>query len=97
MTYNDGIPHEMKVVYIQRRLADIAECNKAIETGDFSFLEKIGHQVKGNAQSFGFDDLSPIGIALEEAAKEKNVSTLKKLVQDFSSTVSHIQKSQNLI
>ncbi len=94
MSFSNTIPHEMKVIYIQRRIADIIECNKAIETGDFAFLEKVGHQVKGNAQSFGFDELSPIGIALEEAAKSRNIPGLKKIVQDFDSAVDNIQKTQ---
>ena len=94
MSFSNQIPHEMKVVYIQRRLSDFAECNRAIETGDYSFLEKVGHQVKGNAQSFGFDSLSPIGIALEAAAKERNVDNIKKAVQDFGTAVANIQKTE---
>lgn len=94
MSFTNQIPHEMKVVYIQRRLSDFAECHKAIEIGDFYFLEKIGHQVKGNAESFGFDALSPIGIALEAAAKEKNIENIKKAVQDFGTAVANIQKTE---
>ncbi|MBL7543346.1 MAG: Hpt domain-containing protein [Bdellovibrionaceae bacterium] len=94
MPLSTQIPHEMKIVYIQRRIADLAECNKAIESGDFSFLEKIGHQVKGNAQSFGFDALSPLGIALETAAKSRDIPTLRKVVDDFTHAVEHIQKTE---
>lgn len=94
MSFSNQIPHEMKVVYIQRRLSDFAECNRAIETGDFSFLEKVGHQVKGNAQSFGFDALSPIGVALEAAAKERNIENIKKAVHDFGTAVANIQKTE---
>lgn len=94
MSFGNQVPHEMKVVYIQRRLSDFAECNRAIESGDYSFLEKVGHQVKGNAQSFGFDSLSPIGIALETAAKERNIENIKKAVQDFGTAVANIQKTE---
>ena len=92
MSYNPQVPHEMKVIYIQRRLSDLEECRRAIESGDFPFLEKIGHQVKGNAQSFGFDSLSPIGIELEKAAKDRDIPNLKKAVDDFTVAVAHIQK-----
>lgn len=94
MSLNPEVPHEMKIVYIQRRVADLKECNKAIEAGDFAFLETIGHQIKGNAQSFGFDSLSPIGIALENAAKARNIPELKKIVSDFTYAVEHIQKNE---
>jgi HPt (histidine-containing phosphotransfer) domain-containing protein len=84
----------MKVVYIQRRLSDLAECNKAIESGDFSFIEKVGHQVKGNAQSFGFDILSPIGIEMEAAAKAGHIDSIKKAVLDFGTAVENIKNNE---
>lgn len=91
MSIDSRVPHEMKVVYIQRRKSDLVECNKALEAGDFSFLEKVGHQVKGNAQSFGFDQLSPIGIELEDAAKSKDLNRAKLIVKEFSKAVDAIQ------
>ncbi len=91
MSIEPIVPHEMKVVYIQRRKTDFVELNKAIENGDFSFLEKIGHQVKGNAQSFGFDELSPVGIALEKAAKSKDLAQAKTIVKRFGEIVHSIQ------
>lgn len=83
--------HKMKVVYIQRRKSDFTECMKAIESGDFSFLEKVGHQVKGNAETFGFDELSPIGIALESAAKSKDLAMAKKIVKQFGDIIESIR------
>lgn len=91
MSIDSNVPYEMKVVYIQRRKADIEECLKAIDAENFSFLEKIGHQVKGNAQSFGFDELSPLGIALEIAAKTKDLPKAKSIVLQFSKTVEEIK------
>lgn len=91
MSIDSKVPHEMKVVYIQRRKSDLIECNKALETGDFTFLEKIGHQVKGNAQSFGFDALSPLGIALESAARAKDLTKATSIVKQFNEAVASIQ------
>ena len=91
MSIDPNVPYEMKVVYIQRRKSDLIECNKALESGDFSFLEKVGHQVKGNAQSFGFDELSPIGIALESAARSKDLERAKRIVKEFNEAVEGIQ------
>lgn len=91
MSIDSSVPHEMKVVYIERRKSDFLELNKAIEKGDFSYLEKIGHQVKGNAQSFGFDELSPIGIALENAGKTKDLQKAKSVIKEFGDTINSIQ------
>lgn len=87
------VPHELRVVYIQRRKADLVECLKAIETSDFPFLEKIGHQIRGNAQSFGFDELSPVGISLEKAAQAKDLQQAQTIVKTFGEIIETIHIS----
>jgi len=82
-----AIPYEMRLLYLQRRKTDLINCQKAFESQDFSFLEKVGHQVKGNALSYGFDDLSPIATALEAAAQEKNMNHLKVVLINFNAAV----------
>jgi HPt (histidine-containing phosphotransfer) domain-containing protein len=84
------VPEEFRIAYIHRRKADFIECLKALESCDFDFLEKIGHQVRGNAQSFGFDELSPVGTNLEKAAKAKDLSMARKIVENFGEILSTI-------
>ena len=91
MDMSSNVPHEIKVVYINRRKLDLIECNKALETGDFLFLEKVGHQVKGNAQSFGYDFLASYGVDLETAAKSKDLSRAKTIVFEFNKAVEKIK------
>ena len=79
------IPEEMKVKYIERRKQDYEACLKALETNDFETFLRIGHQLKGNAASFGYDDLGLIAAALENAAKAQDLSLIKNLVSQFQS------------
>ena len=90
MYSSSNVPHDKKVVYINRRKSDLIECNRALETGDFTFLEKIGHQIKGNAQSFGFDSLAPIGVALENAARSQDLPRTKTIVFKLSKAIENI-------
>ena len=77
------IPPEAKAKYIQRREKDLSDCQMALENLDYDIFIRVGHQLKGNATTFGFDPLAGIGVRLEDFGKEKNLSEIKKAVSDF--------------
>ncbi|MES2803771.1 MAG: Hpt domain-containing protein [Bdellovibrionota bacterium] len=81
------VPVEARQKYLDRRKQDITACNEAIAKQDFHFLERIGHQIKGNAVTFGFDELTHVAVAMEQAAKAKDLTQLKELVEKFASAV----------
>lgn len=79
------IPENMKVTYIERRRKDYIDCLAAIESKNADVLKRVGHQMKGNALSFGFDDLAGIGENLENAAEKKDWEQIKVCVTQFGS------------
>jgi HPt (histidine-containing phosphotransfer) domain-containing protein len=64
----DELPSEMRERYLLRRREDLSKCLDALGALDFTQLSKVGHQVRGNAASFGFERLAPVGEELEQAA-----------------------------
>jgi HPt (histidine-containing phosphotransfer) domain-containing protein len=92
MTANIDIPFEARQLYITRRQNDFNECLKAIETDDLSFFKKIGHQIKGNATTFGFEELSPIAIAMEQAAMQNDKAKLRSVMNDFRTFLENLPK-----
>lgn len=83
------VPVEARQKYLERRKQDIIASKEAISKQDYSFLERLGHQVKGNAVTFGFDELTNIAVAIEQAAKAKNITQLQGLVEQFESAVNN--------
>lgn len=77
------IPEEVRQKYIERRKKDLADCRLALTNADFKCFAFIGHQIKGNAVTFGFDELTPIALEMEKLAVEKNVDNLHKLLDRF--------------
>ena len=77
------IPPEARAKYLERRQKDLTDCRQAIQNSDFEIPMRVGHQLKGNAQTFGFDPLTSIGIRLEEGGKHKNLAEIKSAVSDF--------------
>jgi HPt (histidine-containing phosphotransfer) domain-containing protein len=81
------VPNEARQKYLDRRKQDIIACHDALSRQDFQFLERLGHQIKGNAITFGFNEFTSIAIEMEKAAKSKSLASLTTLVQQFESAV----------
>lgn len=81
------IPHEAVVKYMERRKTDVEKCRIALQSGELSVLETVGHQLKGNGITFGFPEISTIGEAMEIAAKEHNSEDASKQVDALASIV----------
>lgn len=81
------VPEEIQFRYMERRKKDLEICLLSLEKKNFIELEKVGHQLKGNGFTFGFSELSSIGIHLEQAASKKNMVELEKAIKDFSGWV----------
>lgn len=91
MTNDINVPIEARQKYLDRRKQDIIACQEALTKKDFHFLEKIGHQIKGNAITFGFDEFTNIATDMETAAKSKDLDQLIVLVDQLTAAVNKAQ------
>lgn len=81
------VPIELKIKYLSRRIEDIKRLRMYVENDDYAFAQKVGHQVKGNAVTFDFPQIAPIGHEMEKAAQKKDKETVKFLIQKMESFV----------
>jgi HPt (histidine-containing phosphotransfer) domain-containing protein len=77
------IPLEMKLAYIERRRNDLFNCRDALNKNSFNVILKVSHQIKGNALSYGYEELGLIANKLEQAALENNTKSIKQLLDLF--------------
>lgn len=82
------LPIEMRERYLKRRSNDLEDCLRALNQEEFKSIEKIGHQLKGNAETFGHIELNEIAIELEKAAKTENSKQVELLLRKFSNWLS---------
>ncbi len=66
------IPEEARLKYIERRKKDIESLREALTTNSFEEFKRIGHQLKGNAASFGYSDLEKVAIQMEAAGLKQD-------------------------
>ena len=67
--------------FMQRRQDDVARLYEALGVSDFEAIRVIGHSMKGTGGGYGFDGISEIGAAIEEAAKDSALDAVQAGVE----------------
>lgn len=75
------VPEELKKRYLDRKVNDLQTLVASLERSDFGPAIVFGHQIKGNAATFDFPRMGPIGVAIEKAGINRDQQELKDLVK----------------
>ena len=68
---NDDLPPEMIEAYLNRRKMDLTVIENSIAQNAVEDINRIGHQLLGNANSFGFPELNPIAHDMESLSQSE--------------------------
>ena len=77
--------------YLEARHKDIPALHVAAEKNDFATVALIANKLKGVAVSYGFTDLSTIGVALELAAESRRPAAVLAQVKLMESYLDSIE------
>ncbi len=77
------IPDSLRQKYLQRRQQDVKDCFQKLHQSDWFYFTHLGHQLKGNAASYGYEDLAQIAERMEALAKEKDGTKLFDTLNEF--------------
>jgi HPt (histidine-containing phosphotransfer) domain-containing protein len=58
--------------FLENRRKDAATLALAAQTGDLKTVRLLGHRMKGDGGGYGFQEISEIGEALEQAARRED-------------------------
>jgi CheY-like chemotaxis protein len=64
---------------------------KALHARDYQTIRTLGHQMKGEGGTFGFDAISTLGAKLEQAAIGEKDETVRETVQELSSYLDRVK------
>jgi HPt (histidine-containing phosphotransfer) domain-containing protein len=70
--------------FLENRKNDCLLIGSLLERSSFSEIRTLGHRMKGAGGSYGFDDISVIGEAIEEAAMAGDKKTIGSAVVRLS-------------
>jgi HPt (histidine-containing phosphotransfer) domain-containing protein len=66
--------------FLESQQRNLQEIREAADTCAFHTILAVGHRMKGDAGSYGFDGLHEMGLAIEQAARERNTDRIRRLV-----------------
>jgi CheY-like chemotaxis protein len=77
--------------FLENRRGDVAAIQDALDKGNFEIVERLGHGMKGAGGSWGFQDITDIGAALEQAANHCDVGMSLKWAAELSSYLDSLE------
>ena len=77
--------------FLQNRRQDVIAMLDALDRGDFAIVESLGHGMKGAGGSWGFQGITDIGAALEQAASSADSDASRKWVGELSKYLDRVE------
>jgi len=77
--------------FLENRRKDIAAMLDAVQRGDFETVRVLGHSMKGAGGGYGFDAITEIGSALEQAAQQCNAAEIRNRVNELSCFLDRVE------
>jgi len=77
--------------FLQNRRRDVVAMLDALDQGDFAIVESLGHGMKGAGGSWGFQAITDIGAALEQAAEGADGDASRKCVGELSRYLDRVE------
>ena len=77
--------------FLENRQGDLQKLEQALGEEDFETLRSIGHNLKGVGGGYGFHDMTTIGAAIEEGARENKLENRKSAKQVLGRLVDEIE------
>jgi HPt (histidine-containing phosphotransfer) domain-containing protein len=77
--------------FLRNRRKDVGAMLDAVQQGDFETVRLLGHSMKGAGGGYGFDAVTEIGAALEEAAKQRNAAAIRDRVNQLSRYLDRVE------
>jgi HPt (histidine-containing phosphotransfer) domain-containing protein len=76
--------------YLQNCRQNVIAMADALDRVDFETVTFLGHQMKGSGGAFGFQAITDIGAALQEAGESADTAASRKSMGDLSSYLDRV-------
>nr|MBI3611965.1 response regulator [Nitrospirota bacterium] len=77
--------------FLDNRRSDLAAIREALANGEYETIRLLGHSMKGAGGGYGFDAITDIGAALEQAAKARNPGDVHRGLSDLSAYLDRVE------
>lgn len=104
MTPQSGAKQEDKIVvhvdadlqelipgYLANRHGDIHTMQEALEQRDYETIRILGHSMRGSGGGYGFDTITEIGSAVEQAVRDRDPDEIHRWVGELIRYLERVQ------
>jgi PAS domain S-box-containing protein len=77
--------------YLQNCRQNVIAMLDALDRGDFETVTILGHQMRGSGGAYGFQAITDIGAALQQASESADIDASRKWVGDMSSYLDRVE------
>jgi HPt (histidine-containing phosphotransfer) domain-containing protein len=84
---------ELVPAYMKRRHEEVARLREFVAQQDAEGVRMIGHKLSGNASTYGFHELSRLGMEFEFAAKSKDFAKIGQLILELADYLEKVEVS----
>ena len=81
--YIDQALEEIVPGFLENRRRDVQTLETALRESNLEQIKTIGHRMKGDGGGYGFDAISVIGAALEQAAPREDRSAIRRHIAEL--------------
>ncbi len=76
--------------FLANRAADVGKIRTALARADFESVRVAAHAMKGAGGGYGFPEISRLGAAMEEGARQRNAAQVGALVASLEAYLARI-------
>lgn len=77
--------------FLERKRADASSIIEALGRGNLELVARLAHRIKGEGGSYGFEEISEIGAALENASKAGEIEDAKRFAKVLAAYLETVQ------
>jgi len=81
--------------FLESRRRDVVTMLDSLARGEFETVKRLGHSMKGAGASFGFQNITDIGAALEQEAGSADADASRKWVSELSMCLDRAELAQS--
>jgi len=70
--------------FLENRRRDVQSLQAALQQNDLKTIRVLGHRMKGDGGGYGFDRISAIGEALEQAAVQQDRQAIERRTSELN-------------
>ena len=69
VVYIDSDLEDLTPGFLENRQNDTVVISRLLQSDDLAEIQRLGHSMKGSGGGYGFDEITDIGMKIEDAAK----------------------------